>query len=484
MEESSYQLLRALPAVHEVMSKLHDMDEMRLFLTDENNARLTNAVRQALQKARGCLLSALEEKANVHCAQWVNLGRLDIQERESAIWPILLAEIRQEMGQRATSLRRVINATGVILHTNCGRALLSPQVADFVAEQAERYSNLELDVATGERGSRYVHVEKILCSLTGAEAAMVVNNNAAAVLLVMSTLAQGKEVVVSRGELVEVGGSFRIPEVLKAGGAKLVEVGATNKTWLKDYEEAITPDTALLLKVHTSNYRIEGFTHTVSAGELVELGRQRNLEVVEDLGSGSFLDGANLGFPPEPTIAQSIKAGLSLVTFSGDKLLGGPQAGIIVGKRSLIERLRKNQLTRALRIDKLTLAALEGTLRIYEQGTIEEIPVWRMLSTPLEDLRERAESLYRKLSTDPHFEVEIQEGFSQVGGGAWPTVDLPTWICAVRPRQGSVTELEKFLRLGMFPVLTRIKKNWVLFDGRTLLSGDEEEIIKRLQEWA
>ena len=469
MDQEKQRRLRALPAVHEVISRLEYEAEFSPFLTNGRQLpRLTQGVRQVLQKAR----------------ENVNRKFTDsFDEFESSLWSWLKGQLLQELTRPETSLRRVINATGVVLHTNCGRALLPPRVARFVAEQAERYSNLELNIETGERGSRYVHVEALLCHLTGAEAAMVVNNNAAAVLLMMNTFAQGKDVIVSRGELVEVGGSFRIPEVLKAGGAKLVEVGSTNKTWLRDYEAAIGPETALFLKVHTSNYRVEGFTHSVSGAELVALGEKRGLPVMEDLGSGSFFDGTNLGFPIEPTIEQTVKAGLSVVTFSGDKLLGGPQAGIIVGKRTFIERLRANQLTRALRVDKLTLAALEGTLRLYENGEIEDIPVWRMLSLPLETLKLAASELVAALESNQTITVELKEDFSQVGGGAWPTVNLPTWVCAIRPKHGSVTELEAFLRLGTVAILARIHKDWVLIDGRTLLSGDAEDIVRRLGEW-
>jgi len=461
--------LRALPAVHEVISRLEDEKEFGPFMTNERwLPRLTHCVRQVLQGAR-------ENISRNHSDSF--------EEFEASLWPWLINELFLKMTRAESSLRRVINATGVVLHTNCGRALLAPEVSRFVADQAERYSNLELNIGTGERGSRYIHVEELLCRLTGAEAAMVVNNNAAAVLLMMNTFAQGKEVIVSRGELVEVGGSFRIPEVLKAGGAKLVEVGATNKTWLKDYEAVIGPDTAILLKVHTSNYRVEGFTHAVSGAELVELGEKHGVPVMEDLGSGSFFDGKSLGFPPEPTIKQTVKAGLSLVSFSGDKLLGGPQAGIIVGKRVFVEKLRKNQLTRALRVDKLTLAALEGTLRLYENGGIEDIPVWRMLSAPLDKLHKAASELATALQSNPKIFVELKEDVSQVGGGAWPTVELPTWVCAIRPKQGSIIELETFLRLGPVAILSRIHKDWVLIDVRTLLSSDSEEIFRRLGEW-
>lgn len=468
-------LLRTLPAVHEVLARLNEMEEFGHILGNKSsNKKITEEIRQLLQNARENILKESSDP----------LWNLPTEEFEGELWTWLLEKLRKALSKESTSLRKVINATGVVLHTNCGRALLAPKVASFVAEQAMHYSNLELNIETGERGSRYVHVEKLLCRLTGAEAAMVVNNNAAAVLLVMNTFAQGREVIVSRGELVEVGGSFRIPEVLKAGGARLVEVGATNKTWLRDYEGAIGPETAMLLKVHTSNYRMEGFTHTVSGQELTGLGQQYGIPVVEDLGSGSFFDGSGLGFHPEPTIAQSVKAGLSLVTFSGDKLLGGPQAGIIVGKRKAIEALRKNQLTRALRIDKLTLAALEGTLRMYAQDEVDEIPVWRMLHKSEMVCRHEAEALKDVLQAFEELQVEVQPSFSQVGGGAWPTEKLPTWVCALRPSEGSVSRLEEFLREGSIPILSRIQRDWVLIDPRTLLEGEAEEIAARLSNWS
>lgn len=466
MDQEKQRRLRELPAVHDVISRLYDEPEFGPFLTNERQlSRLTKCVRQVLQNAR----------ENV-CEN----SRGTFEEYAASLWSWIKNQLMKELTRSELSLRRVINATGVVLHTNCGRALLAQEVSRFVAEQAERYSNLELNLESGERGSRYVHVEALLCDLTGAEAAMVVNNNAAAVLLMMNTFAQGKEVIVSRGELVEVGGSFRIPEVLKAGGAHLVEVGATNKTWLRDYEAAIGPETALLLKVHTSNYRVEGFTHSVSGAELVELGKKRGLPVMEDLGSGSFYDGASLGFPLEPTIQQTVKAGISLVSFSGDKLLGGPQAGIIVGEKGYIEQLRANQLTRALRIDKLTLAALEGTLRVYERGGIDDIPVWRMLSLSQDTLKLAACNIVAALQSNSAIDAELQESVSQVGGGAWPTVDLPTWVCAIRPKRGSVNELESFLRLGPVAILARIHKDRVIIDVRTLLQGDSDEIVRRL----
>ena len=477
MENDSQKLLRSLPSVHEALERLGQDEEFSLFFANKAGVkRLTRCVQAALQSIRSEIMQG-------GLSQISGAGARPESELAAYIWRLAADKLRQQLAQPQTSLRRVINATGVILHTNCGRAVLAPEVAGFVAQQASSYSNLELDLANGERGSRYGHVEGLLCALTGAEAAMVVNNNAAAVLLVMNTLAQGKEVIVSRGELVEVGGSFRIPEVLKAGGARLVEVGTTNKTWLKDYAAAITPETALLLKVHTSNYRIEGFTHSVAARDLAELGAQAGLPVVEDLGSGSIFDGAELGLPPEPTLRQSVAAGLDLVTCSGDKLLGGPQAGIILGKRPYIEKLRHNQLTRALRIDKLTLAALEATLRLYERGEEETIPVWRMLRAKAEDLQAEAEWLRAGLAGGAKVAAEVRRDFSQVGGGAWPTAALPTWACAIRPLTGSVTELEQFLRQGPVPILARIHKDWILLDPRTLLEGDREEIVRRMQSW-
>ena len=307
MVDVKYLHLRELPAVHEVISELETNHEIKALISkNEGTHRLTNAIRQVLQNARQNIAEEVLSKP------W----SLPLEDFRVGLGTWIENEIITLLKKPATSLRPVINATGVILHTNCGRALLAPSVAEFVRDQACRYSNLELNVETGERGSRYDHVEKILCELTGAEAAMVVNNNAAAVLLIMNTFALNQEVIVSRGELVEVGGSFRIPEILKAGGARLVEVGTTNKTWLKDYETAIGAATAMLLKVHTSNYRIEGFTHTISERELIELGQKREVLVVEDLGSGTFNDGSKLGLPIEPTISASIRAGFSLVTFS------------------------------------------------------------------------------------------------------------------------------------------------------------------------
>lgn len=474
--------LRLLPPVNEVIAELAKTDVCNGY----ELSAITWAVRKALEKARKILLDDLnqdgEELNSGKTKKLQNFLYCQPEEFVPVFRAWLYKEIRAEL-RGYGSMKRVINATGVILHTNCGRALLAPEAAAYVAEQAVVYSNLELNLETGNRGSRYSHIEEILAELTGAEASLVVNNNAAAVLLIMNTFAVHKEVIVSRGELVEVGGSFRIPEVLKAGGAKLVEVGATNKTWLKDYQEAIGPETAMLLKVHTSNYRIQGFQHEVPVDELVVLGKESGIPVVVDLGSGSFLDGSEYGLPQEPTVQDTLKSGASLVSFSGDKLLGGPQAGIIIGKKELIDCLKKNQLTRALRVDKLVLAALIGTLRFYQRGEIGKIPVWNMLSHTKDDLRKDALKLSEMLAGLPGLEIQVMDAESCVGGGAFPTAVLPTYVCAVKPKQNSVVDLESFLRQGDVPILARIVKDAVVFDPRTLLSEDYQVIADRLREW-
>jgi len=451
--------LRLLPAVCEAVAEVAKINKTgEIYQVDE----ITMAVRKVLEKARRNILN---------------------QEFEPELWNWIKNEVLAELKSQDYNLRRVINATGVILHTNFGRAILAPEVADYVARQAVSYSNLEYDTETGNRGSRYSHVEDLLVELTGAEAAVVVNNNAAAVLLIMNTLANGKEVIVSRGELVEIGGSFRIPEVIKAGGARLVEVGTTNRTWPDDYLEAVSDDTAMYLKVHTSNYRIEGFEHSVSSKELVQLGKDLHIPVVEDLGSGSLTDGTEYGLPQEPTIREAVKSGAILVSFSGDKLLGGPQAGIIVGKKEFIEKLKSNQLMRAIRVDKLTLAALIGTLRLYHKNQISKIPVWRMLSKEKTELLAEAERLQKQIAEFSSLESEVIDSASRVGGGAFPTAEIPTTVCAVNTKSQTIEKLEHFLRQGSVPIIVRIFKGKILIDPRTLLPGDETEIISRLEEW-
>ena len=382
---------------------------------------------------------------------------------------------------RLPSLRGVVNATGVILHTNLGRACLSDRALAAAREVSQGYSTLEYDVTAGERGQRYAHVEPLLRRLTGAEAAMVVNNNAAAVLLILSALTAGGEVITSRGELVEIGGSFRMPDVMAACGAALREVGSTNKTRLSDYANAIGEQTRALLKVHTSNYRIVGFTEGVSPAALVKLGHTCGVPVIEDLGSGCLVDLAPLGLRDEPTVQASVRAGVDVVSFSGDKLLGGPQAGIIVGNRRYIDILRGHPLARALRVDKLTLSALEATLQAYADGTaLREIPVLSMLAQTPEELRQRAESLCRRLG-EVGMTAEVVSTENPVGGGAIPTQTLPSFAVAVVSRD-SAAALESKLRRRPVPIIVRVAHDRCLLDMRTLFPADADEILRAFRE--
>ena len=383
------------------------------------------------------------------------------------------------------SLKRVINATGVVIHTNLGRSPLSEEAIKEIVKIAKFYSNLEFDLENGKRGSRYVHVEEILKEITGVEGALVVNNNAAAVLISLNTLACGKEVIVSRGELVEIGGSFRIPEVMKWAGCILKEVGTTNKTHLFDYENAITENTALLLKVHKSNFAIVGFSKEVSTQELVTLGKKYGLPVMEDLGSGCFVDFSKYGYKKEPTVQEVLKAGIDIVTFSGDKLLGATQAGIILGKKELIEKIRRNPLNRALRIDKLTLAGLEATLRLYrdENLAVKHIPVLKMILTPKDELKRKAYNLCKKLKklNIPEFEFKIVETASKTGGGALPTLDLPSYAVGIYSSKFSPQRLQKILRDNKPSIIVRIDEDILLIDVRCLFKEDYLEIIKAFE---
>lgn len=380
-------------------------------------------------------------------------------------------------------LKRVINATGTIIHTNLGRSLLSKKAADSVMKVALSYNNLEYNLEAGERGSRYSHVEDIIKKVTGAEAAMVVNNNAAAVLLTLNTLCKGKEAIVSRGQLVEIGGSFRIPDVMSFSGASLVEVGTTNRTHLYDYENNIRENTGVLLKVHTSNFKILGFTEEVPLEELVELGAKHSIPVVEDIGSGVLIDYSKYGFLYEPTVQRSIKKGVDIVTFSGDKMLGGPQAGIIVGKKEYIDRMKKNQLTRALRIDKMTLAALEATFNHYleEQEAIREIPTLNMILMPLEEVKKKAQRLKRKLS-QKGVNISLSTDFSMVGGGSMPTEKIPTYVLKVKHSSYSPEYMEKALRGYEEPIITRISEGELILDLRTIFEEDYALVERAFKE--
>ena len=367
------------------------------------------------------------------------------------------------------SLRQVINATGTILHTNLGRSLLSEHVKENLTEIAFNYSNLEFNIDEKARGSRYTHLIDIIKRLTGAEDVLVVNNNAAAVLLTLNTLTKGKEIVVSRGELVEIGGAFRIPEIIKLSGGISCEIGTTNKTHLKDYENAINENTGVLLKVHTSNYKISGFTKAVTYEEVAALAHERGLIAVNDLGSGQFVDFRPYGLPYEPTVKEVLDSGMDIVTFSGDKLLGGPQAGIIVGKKKYIEEMKKNQLTRALRVDKMTIATLEATLKLYldEKTALEEIPTLNMISASIEKLREKAEK-FTEIIKKSRFVAEIIEDKAEVGGGSYPGSQLESIAVKLTHSEKTSTEIERILLSEDIPIITRIKENSIILDMRTL----------------
>ena len=382
------------------------------------------------------------------------------------------------------SLRPVINATGIIVHTNLGRSVMAPEAIEAAAGVAGHYSTLEYDIASAERGSRHAHVESLLCRLTGAEAAMAVNNNAAAVLLGIAALAQGREAIVSRGQLVEIGGSFRIPDVMAQSGATMVEVGSTNKTHLRDYEKAINDRTGLLLRVHASNFRVVGFTEEVSLAQLVELGNRRGVPVYEDQGSGVLVDLKPYGLPDEPTVSSSVAAGVDLVSASGDKLLGGPQAGILVGRAEAISKCKAHPLARALRLDKMTLAALEATLRLYldPERAMERIPTLRMLTKRPEHVAVRARHMVDVIGDgcgDAYWVAAVPD-VSRAGGGALPMADIPTTVVTVSPRTMSANELEERLRLGQPAIVARIKDDRVLIDPRTLNEAEELLVIERL----
>lgn len=461
INQEQQQLLRLLPGVDSILLRTHADP----FFSDIPKIVIIKAIHQIIEKRRTKIMKAdsiIQEK---------NLGiEFFIEDIKSAIG--FMMEFK---------LKRVINATGVVVHTNLGRSLLSSPAIDNIKTVAAGYSNLEFDLGLGKRGSRYSVVEEILCEISGAESAMVVNNNAGAVLLSLDTLASGKKVIISRGELVEIGGSFRIPDVMEKSGAILQEVGTTNRTHIKDYENALDETVSLLLKVHTSNYSITGFTASVSLQQLVIIGAEHNIPVMEDLGSGMFVDFAKYGLSPEPTVQQSVATGADIITFSGDKLLGGPQAGIILGKRVFIEKIKQNPLTRALRIDKLTLAALESTLHLYrdEKKAVAQIPTLMMLTMPIEIIEQRAlklAGLLRQIK-DTRLSFEFLDLPSKAGGGSLPLLNLPSKCIGVRITGLSPNMIEKKLRHYSPPIIGRIENNLFLMDLRTILD-DQLEIIR------
>jgi L-seryl-tRNA(Ser) seleniumtransferase len=450
-------LLSELPSVDEILKSSFGQE----WLNSSPRRVVLRAVRDILGKRRNEILEGMTPDVS----------------------PEALSQDISVMIQGLTSykLRPLINATGVVIHTNLGRAVLSDRAIENIRRMAGSYSNLEYDLSLGRRGRRHSYLEDIIRELTCAEDAIVVNNNAAAVLLCLNTFAKDKEVVVSRGELVEIGGSFRIPEVMKSSGTLLREVGTTNKTHLHDYKNALSGNTALLLKVHTSNYRVIGFTHEVPMSEIARLGKEFHIPVMADLGSGCLIDLERFGITGEPTVQSVISSGVDIVTFSADKLLGGPQAGIVAGRRRLIGALQKNPMVRALRTDKVTMAALEATLMQYldEDKAVHEIPSLTMLTQPVETIRRRARKIARllKKTIASGADVTVRSDQSRAGGGSLPETDLPTFVVSVRPMKISVNRLEKRLRHADPPVIARISEDALVLDPRTVLDKEIKTLV-------
>lgn len=466
--------MRAIPSVDELLRR----PAVAALAEEAGRTLVTQAVRNALADLRDQLKALRASEAPVADSPSLPAGAL-LESLENRI----AAEVRAAL---APSLRAVINATGVVLHTNLGRAPLAPEVARRIAAVATCYSNLEYDLSAGARGKRDVHTTAALAELAGAESAIVVNNNAAAVFLALNTLAKGAEVIVSRGELIEIGDGFRIPDIMAESGAILREVGATNRTCLRDYERAITDRTRLLLRVHPSNFRITGFTERPSAEELVALGRRARIPVYEDLGSGCLADLSSSGIA-EPVVRASVTSGVPIVSFSGDKLLGGPQAGILAGQKELIERIRRNPLFRALRVDKLTIAVLEVALGAYRRGALDEIPALRMIRATADEIAARAEAFVSNLraSLPAGARLEIHRGFSVIGGGSTPDQQLPTHLISVASDRYSAATLEERLRepqsdLPSLPVISRIEDDRLILDLRTVLADQHEQLAAAL----
>ncbi|MFE8694974.1 L-seryl-tRNA(Sec) selenium transferase [Cytobacillus sp. FJAT-53684] len=461
-------LLRNIPPVHELQK-----DERFAFLMENNGLdfiHMTKEMKQMLEKVRLEIMNENWQGPEPGSDDFVDLFFVELADVVSKNY--------------SYTLKRVINATGTILHTNLGRARLSERAVNHVVDTALHYSNLEYKLEEGERGSRHSHVEGLLKELTGAEAVMVVNNNAAAVYLVLKALASNKEVIVSRGQLVEIGGSFRISSIMKESGAQLVEVGTTNKTHLSDYEEVISEQTAMIMKVHTSNFKVIGFTKTVETEEIAVLSKERKLVFYEDLGSGALYDYERHGIGNEPVVKDVLKMGADIISFSGDKLLGGPQAGIIAGKKKLIDQLKKHQLARVLRVDKMTLAALEGTLLDYLKGdsAIRSIPVIRDLLVTKEELEMRTKAFVSViLSNSDQYEVALKESVGQIGGGTMPDVELSSYTAIIRHKKWTADQLSKKLRSQHKPaIIVRIHRDEILIDLRTVTVEEEEILLQAL----
>jgi L-seryl-tRNA(Ser) seleniumtransferase len=456
VSSSQQKMLRKLPGVDQIFEITKTMS----FIESVPKSVIVNSIRDVLEKRRKRILAA-------------DMDNLEESLSENQVIDSVKETVAKTM---ALNLRHLVNATGVVVHTNLGRSLLPGEVVENISRIASRYSNLEYDLVAGTRGSRYSVIEDIICEISGAPAALVVNNNAGAVLLCLDTIARGREVVISRGELVEIGGSFRIPDVMAKSGGILKEVGTTNRTHMMDYENAINDKTALLLKVHRSNYSVVGFTAEVSLKELVEMGHRRDIVVMEDLGSGTFIDFSKYGLVKEPTVQESVAAGADVVTFSGDKLLGGPQAGIIVGRAQILERIKKNPIARALRIDKMTLAALESTIRLYrdEAKAVQTIPTLRMLTMNIAEIEHRALELLNNLMglNDSRIGIDIVDLSSKAGGGALPFLELPSKCLRIKIDRLSANVLESKMRNNSPPIIGRIEDDAFIIDPRTLRNED------------
>ncbi len=453
--------LRQIPSV----DKLISAEGAKVIIGDYGRNVVVEAARTVLKELR---LKMKKTKGSPHPKRELS---------QEAILRKIKEHVQEKM---SPSLTKAVNATGVILHTGLGRAVLPREAQSGVKNVIEGYCTLATDIETGQRGHRDVHLNDLLCELTGAEAANVVNNNAAATMLILNTLAKGKEVIVSRGQLVEIGGSFRLPEVMEASGAVLREVGTTNKTHLRDYTAAISEETGAIMRVHHSNYRILGFTEEPSIEDLAELAIKHNIPLIDDLGSGALVDLKDFGIETEPLVQRSIKAGVDVACFSGDKLIGGPQAGIIVGKASIIQGIRKNPLSRALRVGKLTISGMEATLRLFlsREKLHDSHPVYKMFSLSLKEVKKRAQKVAKELQTQISDKVEITiiDGGSQVGSGSVPVETIPTKLLRIKPAFGSAENLARKLRHYKLPIFTRIQKDSVLFDFRTI-QEDEDTIV-------
>lgn len=457
-------ILRRLPAIDELMNT----EALRSIAEEHDRELIADSCREVVDMLRSRIIIGTDPELTPDDLSAENIGSMVAQHIKARFRP---------------SIRHAVNAAGIILHTGLGRAMLSTAAAQAVNNVTKGYCTLATDIETGQRGSRDAHISSLLLELTGAEAATIVNNNAAATMLILNTLAAGKEVIVSRGQLVEIGGAFRMPDVMAASGAIMREVGTTNKTHLRDYAAAINENTGAILHVHQSNYRIVGFTSEPGVEEIAHLAKEHGIPIIDDLGSGALIDLAKYGLEPEPMVQVSVKAGCDAICFSGDKLIGGPQSGIIVGKAETVENIKKNPLARALRVGKMEVAALEATLKLFlDKSRLDDRhPTYKMLSIPLEELERRAQTVANKLG-DVSADVSIIDGRSQVGSGSVPAETMATKMLSIRPAQMSADALAKRLRYNEIPIFARIHQESVLFDFRTIQPDEDNLIIDALRK--